>query len=356
MIAKNDLKIAEAIIDPELDIVDAHHHLWFVNEQALEALDQADSILARGLAPNLRRHARYLFDELLADLHSGHNIRATVFVDAGAMYRANGPEELKSIGEVEFVNGVAAMAASGAFGDVKACAGIVGNVDLRLGDAVEEILRVHLQVGGGRYRGIRCSALTAHDADSTILGPRLPHLLLDGRFRAGFKWLHTFGLSFDVFILEPQLPELIDLARAFPETQIVLNHVGTPVGVGRYAGKRGERFAIWRENIQTLSTCENVSVKLGGLGLPLAGFQSFPSSSPASSVELAGEWKPYIETCIEAFGADRCMFESNFPIDSAVGTYAVLWNAFKRLAAGASKAEKTALFSGTATRVYRLDI
>jgi L-fuconolactonase len=159
----------EPIIEPDLPIVDSHHHLWFLTQQRLAAMESVDTVIARGLAPNSRRHARYLFDELMADLTCGHNVRATVFVDAHTMYRASGPEPLKSVGEVEFVNGIAAMAASGTFGDVKACAGIVGNVDLTLKDGLEEVLAAHIQAGGGRYRGIRCGALTAHDADSTIL-------------------------------------------------------------------------------------------------------------------------------------------------------------------------------------------
>ena len=345
---------AEPVIEPELPIVDAHHHLWFLTERALAALEGADNVINRDIAPECRRHARYLFDELMADLKSGHNVRATVFVEAHSMYRASGPEAMRSVGEVEFVNGIAAMAASGIFGDVKACAGILGNVDLRTGDAAEEILRAHVQAGGGRYRGIRTVA--AYDADFTIAGSGVSHLLLRQDFRAGFGLLRQLDLAFDVFILEPQLPELIDLAQAFPDTQIVLEHVGGPVGVGRYSGQREARFPIWRENIRTLSTCDNVCVKLGGLGLPLAAFKSFASLPPATSQELATEWRPYIETCIDAFGADRCMFESNFPVDSAACTYPVLWNAFKRLAAGASEEEKAALFGGTATRIYRLDI
>jgi len=348
--------LAEPIIEPQLPIVDAHHHLYFLPEAVLTAMEAQDNISARALAPVFRRQPRYLFDELMADLTSGHNVRASVHIDAEAMYRVSGPEAMKSVGEVEFVNGVAAMAASGLFGEVKACAGIVGGgVDLRLGDTVEEVLTAHIRAGGGRYRGIRGPGLV-YDEDSTILGAGagVPHLLLDAAFRRGFKRLSQFGLSFDAWLFEPQLPELIDLARAFPETPIILNHTGTPMGVGRYAGKRAERFPIWRDNIRTLSRCANVAVKLGGLGIPYGGFKSYLSTPPATSSQLAEEWKPYIETCIEAFGADRCMFESNFPIDAAVGTYAVLWNAFKRLAAGASKEEKAALFSGTATRVYRL--
>jgi L-fuconolactonase len=348
---------AEPIIDPDLPIVDAHHHLWFIPEANLIAMERHESILARVLAPTFRRHARYLFDEFMTDVTSGHNVRASVFVDAHAMYRASGPEAMRSVGEVEFVNGIAAMAASGTFGEVKACAGIVGGVDLRLGDAVEDVLSAHLQAGGARYRGVRSPKID-YDEDATIMGSGngVPHLLLDSKFRVGFKWLHRLGVSFDVWLLEPQLPELIDLARAFPDTQIILNHVGAPVGIGRYSGHREQRFPIWRENIRSLSKCANVAVKLGGLGLPFGGFKSFMSGPVATSEQLAQEWKPYVESCIEAFGADRCMFESNFPVDAAACSYPVLWNAFKRLAADASREEKTALFSGTATRVYRLDI
>jgi L-fuconolactonase len=349
---------AEPILEPELPIVDAHHHLWFLPEAALAAMEAQESIAARALAPTYRRHARYLFDELMVDFTSGHNVRASVFVDAHAMYRASGPAALKSVGEVEFVNGIAAMAASGLFGEVQACGGIVGGVDLRLGDAVEEVLRAHVQSGGGRYRGVRSAAVVAYDSDASILGPAVgtPHLLLDPQFRAGFQWLHRLGLSFDVWLFEPQLPDLIDLARAFPDTQIILEHVGAPMGVGQYEGQREARFPLWRDNIRALSRCANVVVKLGGLGIPFGGFKSFRATPPATSWQLAEEWRPYIETCIEAFGADRCMFESNFPVDSTTCTYPVLWNAFKRLAAGVSTNEKTALFSATATRIYRLDI
>jgi L-fuconolactonase len=347
----------EPIIDPNLPIVDAHHHLWFFPEASLAALELRDSICARSLAPIYRRHARYLFDEFMTDLkHSGHDVRASVYVDAHSMYRASGPEAMRSAGEVEFVNGVAAMADSGIFGDVKACAGIVGGVDLTLGDAVEDVLTAHVQAGGSRYRGVRSPVV--YDDDSQILGAGvgLPHLLLDARFRSGFSRLRQFGLSFDAFLLEPQLPELVDLARVFPDTQIILEHVGAPVGVGRYVGQRQERFASWCESICTLSRCPNVSVKLGGLGIPFGGFKSHMSTPQATSLQLAEEWRPYILTCIEAFGAHRCMFESNFPVDSTVCTYSVLWNAFKRLAGGASTDEKSALFSGTARRIYRLDI
>jgi predicted TIM-barrel fold metal-dependent hydrolase len=274
------------------------------------------------------------------------------------MYRTRGPESMQPVGEVEFANGMAAMAASGLFGDVAMCAGIVGCVDLRLGDAAKEVLQAHVQAGGGRYRGIRAKAVV-YDSDASVLGPNIggvPHLLLDREFRAGFKHLEPLGLSYDAWQLEYQLAELLDLARTFPYTQIVVNHVGGLFGIGRYSGRTEERFAQWLENIKALSQCANVTMKLGGLGMPTCGFRSSTASIPPSSAELAREWRPYIETCIEAFGADRCMFESNYPVDAATTSYRVLWNAFKRIVSGASSQEKAALFSATATRVYRLDL
>jgi len=347
----------ESIIERDLPIVDAHHHLWFQPESALIAMESEQSHYARAFAPIFRLHARYLLDEYLADLKSGHNIRASVFTDSATMHRTSGPDVLRPVGQTEFVNGVAAMGESGLFGETKVCSGIVGNVDLRLGDGVEPVLTAHIEAGGSRFRGVRNFSM--YDQDPQILGPNLsapPLLLLDPAFRRGFRRLSEFNLSFDALVFEPQLPEVIDLAQAFPDTHIVLNHVGVPVGVGRYGGKREERFPIWRDSIRALARCANVSVKLGGLGIPFGGFPSYMSPTPFTSAQLAREWSPYIETSIEAFGADRCMFESNFPVDSAVGSYAVVWNAFKRLTTGASAREKTALFSGTAIRVYPLAV
>jgi L-fuconolactonase len=354
-IAAGESSIGEPIIDPDLPIVDAHHHLWFLPDAVLAAMESRNSLSARALAPTFRSRPRYLLDEFLHDAQTGHNIRATVHVDAHAMYRASGPPSMRSVGEVEFVNGVAAMAASGAFGEIKVCAAIVGGVDLSIGDPVEVVLAEHIRAGGSRYRGVRSAVV--FDEDLTILGAGAgaPRLLADATFRRGFKLLERFGLLFEAWLLEPQLPDLIELAYAFPNIQIILDHVGGPLGIGRYAGRRLERFPIWRDNIFALANCSNVAVKLGGLGVPFGGFESYRSEPPATSTQLADEWRPYIETCIEAFGVHRCMFESNFPIDSAVCSYAVLWNAFKRIAAGASEDEKAALFGGTATRIYRLD-
>jgi predicted TIM-barrel fold metal-dependent hydrolase len=218
------------------------------------------------------------------------------------------------------------------------------------------VLRSHIAAGHGRFRGIRHSA--SYDEDLNVLGPLAgrnpPGLYLDAKFREGFKHLHKLGLSFDAWLLEPQLPDLIDLARTFADTTIVLDHVGTPLGIGRYKGKRQERFAIWRDNIKALAKCPNVVVKVGGLPMPFGGWRERMAGADDTSDTLAAQWKPYVETCIEAFGAKRCMFESNFPVDRFGATYTALWNAFKRLAGKYSADEKAALFSGTATRVYRI--
>jgi L-fuconolactonase len=343
----------EEILEPELPIVDPHHHLW----------DRPPALLATLPPPQhpfdhvVRRSPRYLLDELLADVRTGHNVRGTVFVQCGAMYRADAEPAFKPIGETEFVNGIAAMCASGIYGDVRVAAGIVGHVDLTLGAVVSDVLEKHVQVAGDRFRGIRHSA--SFDANPQVLGPlaRVPDgLYASAAFRQGYARLANYKLSFDAWLLEPQLPQLIELARRFPEIPVVLDHVGTPLGIAGYEGRRDERFPIWHENIRKLAELPNVGVKLGGLAMPFCNFPSFMQTPPASSAQLATEWKPYIETCIEAFGVQRCMFESNFPVDLGSCRYRVLWNAFKRIAIGCSAAEKAALFSETATRVYRLPL
>jgi predicted TIM-barrel fold metal-dependent hydrolase len=345
--------VQEDVLEPDLPIIDPHHHLWDYRAM-LGGGAAPEHPFFQGLVPN----ARYLLDELLADVTSGHDVRATVFIECGAMYRAGGDPELACVGETEFVNGVAAMSASGTYGDVRACAGIVGHIDLTQGEAAaRRVLEAHLAAGGGRFRGVRHSA--AWDADPGVLGPlgRLPHggLYVSDAFRAGFAALAPMGLSFDAWLMEPQLPDLVDLARRFEDTTIVLDHVGTPVGIASYAGQREARFPGWRENIRALARSPNVVVKLGGLAMPFAGFPFMARPEPTSA-QLAEDWRPYIETCIEAFGPERCMFESNFPVDAGTCSYRTLWNALKRLAAGCSADEKTALFSDTARRVYRLEI
>ncbi len=325
----------EDIIEPDLPIVDPHHHLWD------------------------RGGHRYLLDELLSDTASGHRIIATVFVDCMAFYRASGPAAMRPVGEVEFANGVAAMAASGAYvkryGATLANAAIVSHADLTLGVAVAPVLHALIAAGGGRFKGIRHAG--GWDASPEVRNSHTnppQDLYADPVFRAGFAQLAPLGLSFEAWQYHPQLPQVLALARAFPDTAIVLNHVGGPLGVGPYAGQAEATFARWRQDMLALAACPNVTVKLGGLGMQIGVFDHFNGPRPPSSQQIADAWRPWIATAIEAFSPGRCMFESNFPVDKVSSGYAVLWNAFKRLAVGASADEKTALFSGTASRVYRL--
>ena len=321
----------EAIIDPALPIVDAHHHLW----------DRPEN--------------QYLLPDLLRDISAGHNIRATVAVECGAMYRQDALAELRPVGETEFLSGAAAMSASGGYGECRVCAGMIGHADLRLGGRVGPILDAHIRAGGGRFRGVRhISAWHEDPAARGSMATPPPNLLGDPSFRQGFAQLAPLDLSFDAWMYHTQLPELVDLAQAFPQTTIVLNHVGGAIGIGPYAGKRDAVFADWKANMQSLARCPNVFVKLGGLGMRLFGFDFASRPRPPSSQELAASWRPYIDACIEAFGAERCMFESNFPVDKGTCSYAVIWNAFKRVAGQASATEKQALFSATASKVYGL--
>jgi L-fuconolactonase len=337
----------EPILEPDLAIVDPHHHLWDWTARAAAAPPPKHAFETIYL-----NTPRYLLDELLADLGSGHRVEQTVFIECRSMCRADGPPELRPVGETEFVNGIAAQSASGIYGATRVCAGIVGHVDLTLGDGAAAVLEAHLARAPDRFRGIRHSA--AWDGDPAVLGPlsfRPQGLLADSAFRRGFAHLAGLGLSFEAWVLEPQLPEVLALAKAFPDTVIVLDHVGTPLGIGAYSGRREQRFEDWRRNIAALAAAKNVVVKLGGLAMPFCGFDA----QGAGSERLAALWRPYIETCIEAFGVERCMFESNFPVDGYTCSYRTLWNALKRIAAAASASEKAALFSGVARRVYRLE-
>jgi predicted TIM-barrel fold metal-dependent hydrolase len=328
-------KRREAALEPDLPIVDPHHHL----------IDRPES-------------GRYLLPDLLADIAGGgHNVIATVYLEWLSMYRADGPEHLRPVGEIEFANGVAAMSASGGYGKPRVCAGIVGHADLALGAKVRDVLEAMIVAGGGRFRGIRFIASTHPDQTqwgATAIRPE--GLLLDSRVREGFAQLGALGLSFDAWVYHTQLGDVLELARAYPATPIVLNHVGGPIGLGRYKGKRDAVFAEWSASIAKLASCPNVNVKLGGLGMRLLGFDLHEGELPPSSEQLATAWRPYVETCITAFGADRAMFESNFPVDKGSYGYGVFWNACKRLAHGASADEKASLFHRTASRVYRLTV
>ena len=321
--------VQEDVLEPELPICDPHHHLW----------DHPGS--------------RYLLDELLADVGDGHNVASTVFMECGAMYRAEGEAAMRPVGETEFVNGVAAMSASGGYGDCRACAAIVGYADLNLGAAVGEVLDAHA-AASGRFRGIRHAA--GWDASAEVRNSHTSPsqgMMGSATFREGFAELGKRGMTFDAWLYHPQIPELTALARAFPEQPIVFDHFGGPLGIGPYAGRREEIFAYWKDAVAELASCGNVVAKLGGLVMPINGFGFHKNERPPTSEELAEATSRYYMHMIDCFGPQRCMFESNFPVDKASTTYRVLWNSFKRIASEFSASEKAALFHDTAVRTYR---
>jgi predicted TIM-barrel fold metal-dependent hydrolase len=324
----------EEIVEPRLPIIDSHHHVW------------------------VQEGWRYLFDELLADAQAGHNIIATVATDSHTMYRADGPEEFRCVGETEFVNGLAAQSASGLYGPSRLCRGIVGHAPLRIGARVREVLEAHIRAGGERFKGVRFVA--NYDEDPEALGTPSatvpPHLYADPTFREGFKALVDLGLTFDATLLHPQLPDVVSLARAFPEAKIALNHLGKPGALGRFAGKREEVFRDWRRNLEEVADCPNVVVKIGGLGIRTWGWKFHEQETPPSSDELAQVWGPYVDTVIQTIGPRRCMMESNCPPDLFSAPYVVIWNAYKKIAAGYTPEEKLQIFKGTANEFYSLKI
>ena len=323
-------RTTEQALDPALPIVDPHHHLW-------------------------EREGGYLLDELLADLGAGHDVVATVFAQCGYAYRSDGPVEMRPVGETEFVAGVAREAERRGVRP-KVCAGIVGHADMELGDDATAVLQAHIDAGGGRFRGIRHISARHEEFNASLLGRPPADLFQRAAFRRGLARLQALGLSFDAWLYHTQIGQLTDLARAFPELPMVLNHVGGPLAVGPYAGRRDASFAEWRKAMEGLSACPNVCVKLGGLAMAVVGFDFHQRPAPVSSQELADAWRPYMEGSIELFGARRCMFESNFPVDKAMCSYVVLWNAFKRIAEGASADDKAWLFGGTADAFYKLGL
>ncbi|MFT3800914.1 MAG: amidohydrolase family protein [Burkholderiaceae bacterium] len=325
----------EPILRPELPIIDAHHHLWD------------------------RDYYPYELDRLLADFDSGHDVRASVFVQCRAKYHEHASETLAPVGETEYVNRAAdeSLAIRGRDGRVRhANAGIVAWADLSLGARVEETLAAHAAAAPARLRGIR--NIAAWDADAgintSVYAPP-PGMLADRRFREGFARLAPRELSFDTWLYHTQLDELDDLAAQFPDTRIIVDHMGGPIGIGRYAARRDQVFADWRAAIGRIARRPNVAMKLGGMAMPIFGFDLRARPVPLDSAATARLWQPYVDVCIDAFGPSRCMFASNFPVDKGSVSYPILWNAFKRMAAGYTEAEQARLFAGTAADVYRLD-
>jgi predicted TIM-barrel fold metal-dependent hydrolase len=318
----------EIAIDPDLPICDPHHHLWE------------------------RPPRDYLLGELLHDIQSGHNVVTTVAVECRYSYRQAGPDELRPVGETEFLDKVAARVDADPVIKTRVAAAIVAHTNLTLGDNAATVLEAHRAASPDRFRGVRHS--TIWDASGALRSDAPPGLLGDSQFRRGFACLGKLNLSFDAWLYYPQLPELVDLARAFPQVTIILDHIGAPLGVGPYAGKRDEVFQAWSRGIAALAGCPNVFVKLGGVGSLRSGYDWHERLVKPSSVELAAALRPYFEWCIEKLGADRCMFESNFPVEKLSTSYVNLWNSFKRITEKYSVGERAALFHDTAARVYRI--
>ena len=326
---------AEPALEPDLPICDPHHHFWDARPDRVEP--------------------RYLLPELLADTASGHNIVSTVFIEARAMYRADPDDPFRTVGEVEFVQGLAAQSASGMYGSARAAQGIIGHANLHLGAAVRPALEALLAASPNRFRGIRHGV--GWDPHPEVASPGaypFPNQLGSPEYRAGAQVLAEMGLSLDVSLLHPQLPELADFALAMPELTIVLNHVGGLIRTGPYAAHPDEVMANWRAGIAAVAAAPNVVLKLGGVGMPRLGYDFHRRERPVGSAELAAAIDPVVRYCIDQFGPERCMFESNFPVDKESFSYGVMWNAFKRLSADYSPAERANLFHDTAARAYRL--
>ena len=324
----------EPALEPELPIVDTHMHLW--------RHQTGYSYFAEDYGQELRA--------------CGHNVEASVYVECRSMYRADGPEHLKSVGETEFVANMAAAATNAGHTSSRIAAGIVGYADLLLGDRLQEALEAHIVAGGGRFRGVRQRA--KWDPDPAVRGPvgaDAPGQLLRPEIHRGLAKLANYDLVFEASVYHPQIPDVTAMARAAPEAvSIVLVHSGSPLGHGSYAGRESETRANWTISMRELAKCPNVSVKLGGILMSLANFDFGTALKPPTSSELAELWRPFIEPCFELFDAQRCMVASNFPVDKAGFGYATIWNMFKRLTSGCSPEEKRAIFSQTASRVYRL--
>jgi len=318
----------EDVLDPDLAICDPHHHLWIHPKNT------------------------YMLDELRSDTGAGHKVESTVFVECMSGYLAEGPEELRPVGETRFVAEVAEVSAAT---DGAEIAGIVSYADMALGDSVEAVLSAHIESGAGRFRGIRHA--TGWDASERVHNSHTnptEDLMAQPEFRAGLRKLGSMGLSFDAWLYHPQLAQFAELAEAVPEVPIVLDHLGAPLGVGPYKDRRAEVREAWRPAMERIARCENVSLKVGGIGMAIYGDGWHKRDTAPSSDDLTAAWGDDVRWTIDKFGPNRCMFESNFPVDKQGVSYPVLWNAFKKIAVDYSPAERVDLFAGTAKRFYRI--
>ncbi|MGE3539224.1 MAG: amidohydrolase [Candidatus Tectimicrobiota bacterium] len=323
----------EAPLEPELPICDPHHHLWELRSEP-------------------EYYQTYLLPDLYEDIGSGHNVRTTVFIEVKARYRSAGAEEMRPVGEVEFIEGLASASASGTYGPARAAAAIIGYADLKLGERVAPVLDAMQAASPTRFRGIRHSV--GWDASPELVKRDIQGALSHAGYRAGARVLASRGLCLENSLYHPQLPELAAFARAIPDLTIILNHIGGLVRVDPYTNRDDVVLPAWRRGLAEVAACPNVILKLGGVGQRRYGFDWHTRPRPIGSEELAGALSPLMQYCIEQFGPERCMFESNFPVDKISYSYNVVYNAFKRLSAAYSASERAAMFHDTATRVYRI--
>ena len=326
----------EDIIEPSLPICDPHHHYWDLRVERTP-------------------YGRYLLHELLDDI-SGHNITSTVFIEARAMYNADIEKDFKPVGEVEFVEGISAASASGIYGKSRASASIIGHANLNLGDRVEPVLQSLLEASPRRFKGIR--HIVAWDTDKevdTVPVYNQEEQMSTKSFIEGAKVLSKMGLSFDSWMYFHQLPQLLNLAKKVPDLPIMVDHIGGMLLVGKYRDKKEEVLETWKKNISDLSECPNVQIKLGGLGMPITGHDWHLRKTPVGSDELAEQMKFFLDYCIEKFGTNRGMFESNFPVDKVSFSYDVLYNAFKKYSKNFSKSERSSMFHDNAIKFYKVE-
>jgi predicted TIM-barrel fold metal-dependent hydrolase len=329
--------VQEEILDPNIEIIDPHHHLWHGPEDH----------------PGVKGSYRYLLEDLWKDTSSGHNIKKTVFIDCGQEYYQEGPEQFKPVGETEFVVEIAKQAQE----DLSQAqiAGIIGHANMMLGSSVKEVLELHLDKGEGLFRGIRHAG--GWDKDERVKNAHshpTPYIYLEDKFQDGLRELSSLGMVFDTWHYHNQIKDLTKLANNIPELVIIHDHFGGPLGIGPYIGKREEIFEQWKEDIYELSRCKNVYAKLGGLAMPVNGWDWHKRDKPASSDEIVSEQGKYYLYTLECFGPERCMFESNFPVDKQSVAYHIIWNAYKKMVKDYSEKDKFNLFFGTAEKVYKL--
>lgn len=323
----------EAVLDPLMPIVDAHHHIF-----------------GTAADPHF-----YRLQDLGQDVAGGHHLIGTVWVEAYEVgWRTDGPPELRSVGEVEGVVRLTSTPVHGEHGHCDVAAGMVSNVDLMLGDRVVPVLEAHVEAAAGRLRGVRHHAMHDEGKVGSYVKNSRPCILAEPSLRRGVARLDHFDLTFDALVYHPQIDEVADLADAFPDLTIILNHMGQVLGVADFAPRREAVRAQWERAMRSLALRPNVHVKIGGMGMPMFGFGFEAGAAPATSQTLAQAWQPYIDLCLEAFGSERCMFESNFPVDKQSCSYTALWNAFKLATRSLSESERRDLFYRSACRAYRL--